>query len=507
MSTGKPPADNLIIETRGLTKRYGGVTAIDNVDLAIPRGEVFGIIGPNGAGKSTLVGLIGGALPPSSGSVFYEGADITLLLAAERARRGIGRTYQIPRPFLDMTVAENLQVPLYSVNPLISRRHAEEMVEANLLRTGLAGAAKQTARNLTLLRRKRLELARALMLKPRVLLLDEVGAGLVESEVSELIELIHSISGDETSIVIVEHVIRIVRECCRRVAVIHVGAKFAEGRTDDVLADKEVATIYLGTAHGEGKAEVRHGTVQTESSVAKAASSEVLLRLEGITAGYGQARVLNGIDLEVRAGEAVAILGTNGAGKTTLANAISGTVALTGGAIRFMGNDVTTLPSHMRMKCGIAHCMEGRRIFSTLSVEENLLIAARGVDAAERRRRLDRMYGLFPALHERRDNPGTALSGGQQQMLAIGRSLMSDPKLIVFDEISLGLAPIVMDLLYKTLTELRSAGLTMLIIEQDVERAIDIADRACVLEHGRIALSGAASLIRSDTRLRQLYLG
>lgn len=507
MSTSKPPADSFIIETRGITKRYGGVTAIDNVDLAIPRGEVFGIIGPNGAGKSTLVGLIGGALPPSGGSVLYGGVDITRLPAAERARRGIGRTYQIPRPFLDMTVAENLQVPLYSANPLISRRHAEEIVEENLLRTGLADAAKQTARSLTLLRRKRLELARALMLKPQVLLLDEVGAGLVESEVTELIDLIHSIADGQTSILIVEHVIRVVRECCRRVAVIHVGSKFAEGQTNDVLADKDVAAIYLGTTHGAGKAEVRGDVEQTSPPVAMRASSEVLLRLDGLTAGYGQARVLNGIDLDVRAGEAVAILGTNGAGKTTLANAISGTVAVTGGSIRFNGNDVTALPSHLRMQCGIAHCMEGRRIFSTLSVEENLLIAARGVDAAERQRRLDRMYGLFPDLHERRENPGTALSGGQQQMLAIGRSLMSDPKLIIFDEISLGLAPVVMDLLYKTLGELRAAGLTMLIIEQDVERAIDIADRACVLELGRIALTGEASLIRSDARLRQLYLG
>lgn len=506
MTTGTPFAGDLIIETRGLTKRYDGITAIDNVDLAIRRGEVFGIIGPNGAGKSTLVGMIGGELSPSAGRVFYGGVDITRLPAADRARHGIGRTYQIPRPFLDMTVAENLQVPLYAVNPLISGRQAEAMVEANLLRTGLAGEANTVARNLPLLRRKRLEVARALMLDPQVLLLDEVGAGLVDAEVSELIDLIHSIADGRTSIVIVEHVIRIVRECCRSVAVIHVGTKFAEGATNEVLADKEVAAIYLGTAHDGYEAEARP-RASLVASGELAPRRDVLLRLDGVTAGYGQARVLDRIDLEVKAGEAVAILGTNGAGKTTLANTICGTVGVTGGAIHFGGDDITTLPSHLRTIRGIAHCMEGRRIFSTLSVEENLLIAARGVAAAEQRRRLDRIFDLFPILHERRDNPGTALSGGQQQMLAIGRSLMSAPKLIIFDEISLGLAPIVMDTLYETLRQLRSTGHTMLIIEQDVGRAISIADRACVLEHGRIALSGAASEIRSDARLRQLYLG
>jgi ABC-type branched-subunit amino acid transport system ATPase component len=231
------------------------------------------------------------------------------------------------------------------------------------------------------------------------------------------------------------------------------------------------------------------------------------LDLDGVTAGYGQARVLNGIDLKVRTGEVFAILGTNGAGKTTLADTICGTIRATGGAIHFNGNDVTKLPSHLRLRRGIAHCMEKRRIFSTLSVEENLLIAARDVGDAEQRRRLNRMFSLFPILRERRDSPGTALSGGEQQMLAIGRSLMSDPKLVVFDEISLGLAPVIMDRLYETLRDLRQSGLTMLIIEQDVDRALELADRACVLELGRIALSGLAAEIRSDPQLRRLYLG
>ena len=504
-ASGALPCNDFIIQTCALTKRYGGVLATDRVDLRIPRGEIYGIIGPNGAGKSTLVGLLGGAIKASSGRIIYDGEDITALPAPERARRGIGRTYQIPRPFLDMTVAENLQVPLFSADAFVSASQARDEVDVILARTGLADATGTAARNLPLLRRKRLEVARALMVKPKLLLLDEVGAGLIDSEVTELIELIRSIADGKTSIVIVEHVIRIVRECCRQLAVLHIGAKFAEGPTAEALADKEVATIYLGTAHSRVRS--TPGTRATPDAAVRQTRHEPLLQVINVAAAYGQARVLSDINLDIRPGESVAILGTNGAGKTTLANVIAGAVAATAGQIMFDLVDVTRLPSHSRQRVGIAHCMEGRRIFSALSVEENLLIAARQITKADRKARLDEIYALFPALHQRRGNAGTSLSGGEQQMLAISRALMSRPKLVIFDEISLGLAPVVIDRLYEALRLLRQNGLTMLIIEQDIERALDLVDRACVIERGRLALSGSAIEIRSDQRLRQLYLG
>ncbi|MGO9047412.1 MAG: ATP-binding cassette domain-containing protein [Xanthobacteraceae bacterium] len=501
-------SSDFIIETRALTKRYGGVTATDNMDLSIPRGEVYGIIGPNGAGKSTLVGLLGGAVKASSGTIIYDGEDITALPAPERARRGIGRTHQIPRPFLDMTVAENLKVALFSIAPLISTGKARGEVDAILARTGLSDAVNIVARNLPLLRRKRLEVARALMLRPKLLLLDEVGAGLIDSEVTELIELIRSVADGKTSIVIVEHVIRIVRECCHQLAVLHIGAKFAEGPTASALADKEVAAIYLGTAHSRVHTITSVGSATRESALGQSAGKgEPLLQVRNVAAGYGQARVLNNINLDIAPGEAVAILGPNGAGKTTLANTIAGAIKATSGHIVFDGTDVTSLPSHGRQRLGIAHCMEGRRIFPTLSVEENLLIAAREIAPIDRKSRLEEIYALFPALHLRRCNAGTSLSGGEQQMLAIGRSLMSRPRLVIFDEISLGLAPIAMDRLYDTLRQLRRDGFTMLIIEQDIDRALDLADRACVMERGRLALSGSPAEIMADQHLKQLYLG
>jgi ABC-type branched-subunit amino acid transport system ATPase component len=217
--------------------------------------------------------------------------------------------------------------------------------------------------------------------------------------------------------------------------------------------------------------------------------------------------VLRGIDLTISEGQAVAILGANGAGKTTLARTISGAITPTSGLLRIAGEDVLGRPPHRIAELGVAHCMEGRRIFSTLTVQENLLIAARNADASAAGERLGAVYDLFPVLAERKDQGGTSMSGGQQQMLAIGRALMARPRLIIFDEISLGLAPVVMDKLYDALAVLKQAGMTLIIIEQDVDRALALADHAYVLEHGVFGLSGAPSQIAADPRLRHIYIG
>jgi ABC-type branched-subunit amino acid transport system ATPase component len=491
-------------------------------------GTITGVIGPNGAGKSTLIGLIGGAVIASEGSIRLNGKDISRLPASERARAGIGRTYQIPRPFLDMTVEENLEVAQYSIQPFIRATIARDERAALLTRTGLADVASQPARALPLLRRKRLEVARALALKPRIVLLDEVGAGLVDGEITELIALIHSIADPRTAIVIVEHVLRVVRECCARSMVLNFGKKLVEGPTMEIFANDEVAAVYLGTGGSRELAlgpaqltdaeaqntvhvvgpEAERGVMSSLIAPPSVGGADVpLLELQGICAGYGQARVLRGIDLTIQEGQVVAILGANGAGKTTLAQTITGAIRPTSGALRIAGEDVLGRPPHRIAELGVAHCMEGRRIFPTLTVRENLLIAARHADASATNERLAAVYDLFPVLAERKDQGGTSLSGGQQQMLAIGRALMARPRLIIFDEISLGLAPVVKDKLYEALAVLKQAGMTLIIIEQDVDRALALADHACVLEHGVIGLSGVPSQIAADPRLRKIYIG
>ena len=515
-----------LIKAQGLVKKYGGVIATDDVSIELARNEVLGIIGPNGAGKSTLVGLLAGALPADSGQIVFDGKDITALPASERARRGIARTYQIPRPFMDMSVRENLLAAHFSVHPWESGPAAITACNKILDSTGLADATYTLCRDLPLLRRKRLEVARALALQPKLLLLDEVGAGLVDSEVTELIDLIRSIREDVEGIIIIEHVLRIVRECCSQLVVINFGKKVAEGATAEVLASDEVAAVYLGTAHGStgqtitvsvatseresGHLADIHGSsalVANGTRNAPVDHETPLLELRDIHAGYGQARVLNGISLKIRPGQVVAILGTNGAGKTTLSNVISGAILPTAGRMLIDGTNVTGKPAHHIARLGLAQCMEGRRIFATLTVEENLLLPARAVPNGQLMDRLEKVYQLFPDLKERRHSSGTSMSGGQQQMLAIGRALMSQPRLIVFDEISLGLAPIVMDRLYAALAELKHADLTMLIVEQDVERALDLSDDVHVMEHGRFALSGTPKSIRDNPMLRDLYIG
>lgn len=506
-----------LLQATDLVKRYGGLTATDTVSLSLAKGEILGMVGPNGAGKSTLIGLLGGAVKADGGSVHFEGRDITDLGPAERARSGIGRTYQIPRPFMNITVRENLLAARYSLHPFGSRREALNACNRILERTGLLDAADLPTRQLPLLRRKRLEVARALALEPKVLLLDEVGAGLVDSEITELIELIHSLRNEVQGVIIIEHVLRVVRECCQRLIVLNFGRKFAEGPTTEVLASDEVAAVYLGTSHNDKKLPA---TTQSEAqskadSIKKATTiripgasrAEPLLELSGVHAGYGQARVLNGINLKVASGDVIAVLGTNGAGKTTLANVISGIVRPTAGEIKVDGKILHDRAPHRIAALGLTQCMEGRRIFSSLTVEENLMLAARKASAKDIRDRLDQVYSIFPDLRERRKNAGTSMSGGQQQMLAIGRALMARPRLILFDEISLGLAPVMMDRLYLALRDLKATGMTMLIVEQDVERALELADHVHVMEHGRFALSGTTESIRKDPRLRHLYIG
>jgi branched-chain amino acid transport system ATP-binding protein len=515
-----------LLEVSGLVKRFGGLVAINNVDFELQPGTITGVIGPNGAGKSTLIGLIGGAISPTQGSIQLNGRDISRLAASERARAGIGRTYQIPRPFLDMTVEENLEVAQYSIAPFITATLARKERDALLTRTGLGDVSRLSARALPLLRRKRLEIARALALKPRIVLLDEVGAGLVDSEITELIALIRSVANPDTAIVIVEHVLRVVRECCGRSMVLNFGKKLIEGPTAEVFANDEVAAVYLGTGGNRqsgdaaGSETDADASVHVESPAAErrvmspliAAQSEStacapVLELRGICASYGQARVLEGIDLTVQEGEAIAVLGANGAGKTTLARTISGAITPISGVVRIAGEEVVGWPPHRIADLGIAHCMEGRRIFQTLSVRENLLVAARHASASTCRERLDAVYDLFPVLAERKDQSGTSMSGGQQQMLAIGRALMARPRLIIFDEISLGLAPVIMDKLYEALVVLKQSGMTLIVIEQDVDRALALADHAYVLEHGAFGLSGPPHQIAADPRLRHIYIG
>ena len=234
-----------------------------------------------------------------------------------------------------------------------------------------------------------------------------------------------------------------------------------------------------------------------------------LLSIKALEAGYGEVQVLWGIDLTVARGEIAAIVGSNGAGKTTLLRAISGIVTKRGGSIHFNGRDITSARPDQILAAGVAHVPEGRRLFKGLSVRDNLLLGCylRSTSAAEIARELDFLYGVFPILNERRDQDATTLSGGEQQMCAIARGLMSKPQLLMIDELSLGLAPRAVERLSEALLAINKTGVTILLVEQDVFTAFDIARHGAVIETGRVALTGTTAELADNPRVRQAYMG
>ncbi|MFM8679821.1 MAG: ABC transporter ATP-binding protein [Alphaproteobacteria bacterium] len=244
---------------------------------------------------------------------------------------------------------------------------------------------------------------------------------------------------------------------------------------------------------------------RAEAAVADAGAP--ILEVRGLRAGYGAVEVLRGVDLELRAGEIVALLGSNGAGKSTLNNNLSGIYRPFAGSIRFLGEEIAGAPPTRIVAAGLVHVPEGRRVFPDLSVRENLELGSYRRGRAARARNLERVVSIFPRLGERARQAAGTLSGGEQQMLAIGRGLMGEPRLLILDEPSLGLSPLLVEEMFALVGRLNADGLSVLLVEQNVVQSLAIAHRAYVLEHGAIALSGAAADLARDPALRRSYLG
>jgi len=232
-----------------------------------------------------------------------------------------------------------------------------------------------------------------------------------------------------------------------------------------------------------------------------------LLQVEKLSAGYGMTPVLFGVDLELSAGELVALIGANGAGKSTLLGALSGLVGITGGRVGFADRPITGLRPEMIVASGLIHVPQGRRLFGSMTVQRNLVLGAYRRHDRQVQDDLQRILGYFPALRDKLDREAGTLSGGEQQMVAIGRGLMGRPKLLMIDEPSLGLAPNIVDRVMEIVKAINEDGTAVLLVEQDVVLALEIADRGYVLENGRIMISGPASDLRRDPAIRKAYLG
>ncbi len=466
-------------------RQFGGLAAVRDITLDVTAGSRHALIGPNGAGKTTLVNLIAGTLRPSSGTITFDGRDITRLPTTARARAGIGRTWQHPAIFSRLTVTANLTLALThpGARPARSRRGGVAARAVQLAdQAGLADAAHIPAGRLPYGRQRRLELAMALATDPTLLLLDEPSAGLDPTELARLADLLHSLDSAAT-VLLVDHNLDFVWSLADTVTVLHHGRHVTTGSPDAVRGDRRVQDAYLARS-----------TPPAAPRRAAPPAGAALLRLRNLRAGYRGAPVLDGIDLDLADGEALAVLGRNGAGKTTLLNTIAGLLpAHPGSHIELAGQPLTGRRPHQRARDGLALVPQGRRLFGPLTVAEHLTCAQaaghRNPKPTGQLWSVEALLSLFPALAQRLRHPASRLSGGEQQMLALARALLTQPRLLLLDEPSEGLAPSLIAQLATTLHELVADGLTVLIAEQNLALAGSLAHRIVVLDHGRTAMT------------------
>jgi branched-chain amino acid transport system ATP-binding protein len=568
-AAGEAPA--ALLACRGITVRFGGLVAVDDVTLEVPPAVVVGLVGPNGAGKSTLFSVASGLLRPTGGHVWLGGFDITRASPQRRAELGLARTFQHPELFAGLTVREHLVLAwrarhqrsrvwsdLLSAASLRppSREEAEAVDElVGLL--GLGGVAHQPAMGLPLGVSRLVELGRALARQPRVLLLDEPSSGLDSGETDQFEATLSRLARErQIAVLLVEHDVDLVMRMCSTVHVLDFGRLIASGPPSQVRSDPAVRAAYLGEAVSEdpsappqldrpdpaGAARVASQLRPPARGDSEAAPGEkgrrgdsaggiapsggaggiapsggaggtgparvlgAVLSVDGLSVRYGDALALSEVSFALPPGRVLAVLGPNGAGKSSLARAVSGLVRPAGGQVVLDGSNVGSWSAQRIRRAGLIHLPEGRGVFRSLSVQDNLRMAAGVlVGRAARREALDRAYELFPALADRRRQVAGSLSGGEQQMLSLARALATSPKVLVADEMSLGLAPLMVDLVFEGLRRARNAGVAVVMIEQYVHRALDFADDCLLLNRGRVAWAGPSA--EAGSRVLGQYLG
>ncbi len=392
--------------------------------------------------------------------------------------------FQHSRPLHRQTVLENVKLALLpdSLLRLVAAPGIDERARAIAESVGLGAVLHRHPSTLPFADLRRMEMAKAIARDPKVVLIDEPFAGLTVAEVGAFSELIRGLRDEGRAVLLVDHNVKSVASLADRVLAMYLGERVAEGTAAEVMRNETVRRVYLG------------GAIETvERRAGTGGAKAPLLELQGVSVFYGKAQALEKVDLTVQEGEFVSIVGLNGAGKTTLFNAVSGLVPYSG-TIRFGDHALAGMTPGAIARGGVVQCPESRELFGDMTVRENLDLGGQHLAAADRARQLAWLFELFPILDSRQGQVARTLSGGEQQMLAIARALMMQPKLLVLDEPTLGLAPVILEQLSKALDRLRqSTPITVLLGEQNVTFALPHADRVYLLEHARIVWEGDAA--------------
>jgi ABC-type branched-subunit amino acid transport system ATPase component/ABC-type branched-subunit amino acid transport system permease subunit len=496
-------ANPTVLEARGLAKHFGGIRAVQGIDLAIEDRTLHALIGPNGAGKTTAFNVLSGMFPPDGGTVRLLGEPVAGLPAEAMTRRGIGRSFQITNLFPALTVEENVRLAVQARSPaaLDPWRPAQALAQVNaetaeILRVmGLAGVERAEAGALSYGGQRLLDMAVALATKPRVLLLDEPLAGLAAAERERVAALIRAISTD-IPVLLVEHDIDRVFQIADRVTVMNDGRVLVDGTAEDARTSPEVQAVYIGSgAHALAE---RHRPT--------AARPETLLALADLDVFYGKSHILRGVGFEVHRNEIVALLGRNGAGKSTLLKAIIGVVPPARGTIALAGETISGLPASQVARRGISYVPQGRGLFAGMSVKDNMELGRlRRTGGTGVRWDEERIFAFFPRIRERWTSPADYLSGGEQQMVAVARALSGDTRVLLLDEPFEGLAPSVVEELFEAFDRLRQE-ISIIIVDHHLDLALALSDRTVALERGEITHVGPSEALSRDLDLRRQVL-
>jgi branched-chain amino acid transport system ATP-binding protein len=477
------------LEVKSLTKRFGGLVAVNDMSFDVRAGEILGLIGPNGSGKSTVMKLIMGIERPDSGSVRICGVEVAGSPSHKIARLGAGMVFQHSRPLHRQTVLENIKLALLpdKLTRLLADPDTDTRARAIAARVGLSHVLDRRPGTLPFADLRKIEIAKAIARDPKVLLIDEPFAGLTGTETAAFSDLICELRDDGRAVLLVDHNVKSVARLVDRVLAMYVGERIAEGSADEVMRNETVRRVYLG------------GDIQTaarpESSFR---DTTPFLQVDNVSVFYGKAQALDNVSIHVHAGEFVSVVGLNGAGKTTLFNAISGMLPYAGN-IRREGATLRGKTAATIARNGIVQCSEGRDLFVDMTVRENLDLGGQHLPPAENAEQIGWLFELFPILRERQKQAAGTLSGGEQQMLTIARALMMKPKLLILDEPTLGLAPVILEQISKALERLRqTTAITVLLGEQNVTFALPHADRVYVLEHARIVWEGGPARFAAE---------